>query len=119
MKTEFYWHIHHDVLLEPLTEPITNRIKFIKENKPKSEIPLRLKLLKPVKGKLPEELVKVREACDKAWEAYDKAREAYDKARKAYEKALLKYKKEINKLHEIECPDCPWNGETIFSEEDK
>ena len=45
-KTKFYWHIHHDQLLEPLTEPLKNRIKFIKKNKPKHEIKLRLKLLK-------------------------------------------------------------------------
>ena len=138
MKIKFYWHIHHDVLVEPLTEPIKNRIEFIKENKPKGEIALRLKLLKPVKGKLPAEVVKAREAYDKAWEAlnkageaydkageaYDKAgealnkaREAYDKAREAYDKAPIKNKKAIEKLHAKECPNCPWNGKTIFKEE--
>ena len=164
MKTKFYWHIHHDVLLEPLTEPLKNRIKFIKENKPKDEIELRLKLLKPVRGKLPDEIikagraydkagkayieagrsydkaweayvktwevydkageayVKAREAYDKsweayvkAWEAYDKAGRAYDKAGKIYDKTLKKYSKEINELHEKECPNCPWQNGTIFS----
>ena len=143
MKIKFYWHIHHDVLLEPLTQPLKNRIKFIKENKPKNEIELRLKLLKPVRGKLPDEVVKarkvyvkaqeayykaqeasdkVRKAHDKAWETYDKARKAYDKAwetydkaREDYDKTLKKYSKEINELHEKECPNCPWNGKTIFN----
>ena len=143
MKTKFYWHIHHDILLEPLTEPLKNRIKFIKENKPEDEIELRLKLLKPVKGKLLDEVIKVgeayykaqetsdkaREARDKAWEVYDKARKAYYKAREAYiktgevyvkareiyDKTLKKYSKEINILHKKECPNCPWNGKTIFN----
>ena len=160
MKTKFYWHMHHDVLVEPLIEPIENRIRFIKENKPKCEIALRLKLLKPVKGKLPVEVVKAleaydkareayvkaweaydkareafvkaveayvkaleacgkaREACGKAGEAYNKAREAYDKAWEAYDKALIKNKKAIEKLHAKECPDCPWNGKSIFSKEE-
>ncbi len=109
MKIKFYWHIHHDVLVEPLIEPIENRIRFIKENKPKCEIALRLKLLKPVKGKLPVEVVK-------ALEAYVKALEAYNKALEAYNKALIKNKKAIEKLHAKECPNCPWTGKTIFKE---
>jgi ABC-type transporter lipoprotein component MlaA len=134
-KTKFYFHIHHDVLLEPLTEPLKNRIKYIKETKPKDEIELRLKLLKPVKGKLPDEVIKAgeayvkvreayvkareaydkaREAYDKAWEAYGKVREAYGKVCEAYLKTLKKHSKEINELHKKEC-GCGWNGKTIFS----
>ena len=30
---KWYWHVHHDILVEPLTEPIENRIAFIKKNK--------------------------------------------------------------------------------------
>ena len=129
MKIKFYWHIHHDVLLEPLTQPLKNRIKFIKENKPKDEIELRLKLLKPVRGKLPDEVVKAWEIYDEAgetsgkvWEAYYKPREAYDKtwevyykAWEVYDKTLKKYSKEIDILHKKECPNCPWNGKTIFN----
>ena len=143
MKNKFYWHIHHDVLLEPLTEPLKNRIEYIKNNKSKNEIELRLKLLKPVKGKLPDEVIKAGEAyykaqetsdkvweayyktweaSDKSWEVFDKAWEVYakawetrDEARRAYDKILKKYSKEINELHEKECPNCPWNGKTIFN----
>ena len=92
-EPQFYWHIHHDILLEPLTEPIENRIKFIKENKPKDEIKLRLKLLKPVKGKLPLER--------------DEVRQKYDEVRQ-------KYKSQIEVLHKKECPNCPWTGSSIF-----
>ena len=49
---KFYWHIHHEELVENLIEPIKNRIDYIKEYKPKEEITLRLKLLKKVKVKL-------------------------------------------------------------------
>src|SRR5487761_521313 len=46
---EYYWHVHHDVLFEVLIEPIANRIDYIKKNKPKKEIKLRLRLLHKVK----------------------------------------------------------------------
>jgi len=131
-KTEFYWHIHHDKLVEPLTEPIENRIKYIKKEKPENERELRLKLLKKVKGKLPAKFVKAREAYYKAREAYYKAEEAYIKAREAYYKAREAYvkarsayykaweecKTEIEKLHKKECGCKYWNGrEIVFSQE--
>jgi hypothetical protein len=132
-----YWHIHHGTLLEWNTEPIKNRIEYIKNEKPKHERALRLNLLKPVKGKLPTAVVKARAAynkagaaCDKAWAAYYKARAAYNKAWDAYYKAQDAYDKagdacckaicdnqaEIEALHAKECPDCPWDGKTIFPE---
>lgn len=46
-----YWHIHHEILVENLTEPLKNRIAYIKKEKPKGEVKLRLKLLKKVKEK--------------------------------------------------------------------
>src|SRR3990167_3448455 len=49
---KMYWHIHHEVLVENLTEPLKNRIAYIKESKPKNEVALRLKLLKKVKAKV-------------------------------------------------------------------
>ena len=105
--TEFFWHIHHTILVEPLTEPLENRVEYIKAEKPKWEVETRLRLMQPVKGRLPETYVKAWEAYVKAWEAYNKAREAYDKAREAC-------MPEIEALHSAECLNCPWNGETIF-----
>jgi len=169
-KPIFYWHIHHGILLEVATEPIKNRIAYINKYKPKHERELRLRLLKPVKGKLPVEVVEAWSACDKAQSVYNKARSACDKARSAYNKAwsacdkawsarnkaqsvynkawsvrnkaqsvynkawsvrnkawsaynkawsacdkvLLDHKEEIEALHALECPDCPWDGKTIF-----
>jgi len=120
--TQFAWHIHHDILLEPLTSPIEERIAFIKRRKPAHEQGLRLRLLKLVEGTLPdafekagEAFRKAGEASEKAWEASEKARGAYDKARGAYDKAG---KACILALHAIECPNCPWDGNTIFPKEE-
>src|SRR3990167_4449600 len=142
MNTKFYWHIHHEILVELLTEPLKNRIAYIKRNKPKGEIKLRLRLLRPVKGKLSKEVVKADQARDKAYQAWDKADQARDKAYQAWDKAyqardkadqardkayqawdkadqardkaIEKHKDEIEALHKKECPKCPWNGKTIF-----
>ena len=60
-QTDYWWHIHHETLYEYLTEPIRARINYIKKEKPKKEVELRLKLLKPVLGKIP--------TTEKGWEA--------------------------------------------------
>ena len=79
---KYAWHVHHEKLWEVLTEPIKNRIAYIKENKPPAEQATRLRLLKLIKGPLPD---KMTEAA-------------------------------MDALHKQECPDCPWNGSTIFPE---
>src|SRR3972149_4346955 len=180
-----FWHIHHEVLLE-WSDDIQERIDFIQAEKPKHEVEIRLRLLKPVQGALPPKLVKAGDARDKAYDANAKARDAYDKARDAYVKARAAFGKawdaldkadaayvkagdayvkaraafgkdwdafvkasvayakagdafvkakatfvkakaaynkaydeclpQIEALHALECPDCPWNGTTIFPE---
>jgi len=137
----FYWHIHHDKLIEWCYN-YRERVYFIKKYKPKNEIKTRLRLCQPVKGKLPIEFVKTWEAHIKTWEAYGKACNAHDKARKAYygkakeaydktriacnkawdarnraqetyNKVRKIYKEEIEALHAKECPNCIWNGEEL------
>ena len=61
---DIWWHVHHEILTEQLTEPVRNRINYIKSDKPKDEIELRLKLLKPVLGKVP--------STPKGWESLHK-----------------------------------------------
>jgi len=130
--TKAYWHIHHDVLVEFATEPIRNRIKYIKKHKPAGEVKTRLRLLKPVKGKLPEAVVKAGKAYvdaakvhkkasdlnapDRFWDVYIEACEGYDLAREAYYQALIDNMPAVLELHTKECPNCPWDGETIFPE---
>src|SRR3990170_2224375 len=103
-----FWHIHHEVLLE-WSDDIQERIDYIKAHKPPHEVETRLRLLKPVQGALPPKLVKAKAA-------YAKARDAYDKAKAAYNKAYDECLPQIEALHALECPDCPWNGTTIFPE---
>ena len=110
MIAKWAWHIHHTRLAEPLTEPLKTRIAYIKEHKPKSEQALRLRLLKQVKGPLPAALLKA----DAAWQKADAARQkAYASRQKAYAAALP----ELEALHKQECPNCPWDGRTIFPKE--
>jgi hypothetical protein len=92
----FYWHIHHDVLVEALTEPLKNRIDYIKKNKPKDEIPLRLKCIKRVKGKLPVQFVEANKALVEANKAQVEANKALVEANKACLPQLFK-------LHKKEC----------------
>ena len=108
------WHLHHKVLAEPLTEPLQNRLDYIRTAKPASEVATRLRLISPVAGLLPEPLVKARAVYEKARAAYEKAWAAYDKARAASEKAWAAYKPQLEALHSTEHPDCPWDGRTIF-----
>ena len=62
--TDFWWHVHHEILVEPLTEPLRARINYIKKDKPNDEIELRLKLLTPVLGDIP--------TTKKGWDALHK-----------------------------------------------
>jgi FAD/FMN-containing dehydrogenase len=125
----FVWHLHHEVLCEPLTEPIANRIAYIVSHKPQAEVETRLRLISPVvRGKVPAAYVKARAALDKvraaydkawaardkAWAALDKAGAALDKARAAYVKARAAAQPALEALHRTEHPDCPWDGRSIF-----
>jgi len=64
---------------------------------------------------------KARAEYDKAWAEYAKARAEYDKARAEYAKARAAFLNtikpgEAEALHAVECPGCPWDGNTIFPE---
>ena len=147
IKSGLAFHVHHNILIE-FCYDYDERDKVIKRDKPRSERKLRLRLFQliplnrlPKKGlraylKAWENCIKAREtyyktieAYNKAWEALDKAGETYYKAIEAYNKArealdkageiYLKVNKQaLEKLHTELCPDCPWDGETIFSKEE-
>ncbi len=59
-------------------------------------------------------LGKAGRALNKAGRALGQAREAYYKARDTYEKAIQDNMPAIEALHKRECPNCPWDGKTIF-----
>ena len=127
VQTGFFWHVHHRVLLE-WCYSYNERASYISEQKREDQKETRLRLFKPVKGKLPQEVVEAWQAIDKARQALNKARQAYyeasqayyeasqalDEARQALDEALHKNMPAIEALHKEECHDCPWNGKTIF-----
>jgi predicted ATPase with chaperone activity len=146
---KFYWHVHHDTLLEP-SDNINERIDYIVNNKPKDEIETRIRLIHEIEGNVPESVAqawdtymnKSREYAavfseyNTAWyesrfipergkindlmmDTFNFIMEKYDRVKKEFFMAQTLYydliqTPEIKALHEKECPDCPWNGKTIF-----
>lgn len=124
-KQVWAFHCHHDVLAEWCWD-YDGRVRAIKRDKPTEEQELRLRLFKLIPiDRVPSDLLKAGEAYYKAVKAFDKAREAYDKAGKAYYKARGAFDKAVftalpllEELHRELCPNCPWDGKTIFSREE-
>lgn len=134
MGDTWAWHIHHDVLVEPLRESLEDRRHYIRTTKRESERPRRLVLLRLVKGSLPPALVAAGRAYYQAWQAsrsawrhdrvqYDERdylptpqQIAYHSALAALDTAILATMPALYLLHAAECPKCPWNGKTIFPE---
>jgi len=127
---KYYWHLHHMQLFEEEVEPVEQRIRFIKTSKPKDEIETRLRLIAVVKNqallrRLTRYIRNLRQAEDAIYKKYEhpsgvtREEEAVKMeelagARRAYELAELRAKPLIEALHKKECPNCPWDGRTIF-----
>ena len=112
-KPYLCWHHYHNGLVFMVTETVEERIKFIRKYKPKKELATRERLIKKVRGKLPPALLRagtgLLAARDKAFAAWVEAAIAWSNAYEHYMPAILA-------LHAVECPDCPWDGKTIFRE---
>lgn len=52
--------------------------------------------------------------CEQAWAAREHALVVYNKATTTYDQAFKSCRDELETLHKVECPCCPWNGQTIF-----
>ena len=105
----FYWHVHHDILLEWCYD-YPGRVDYITREKHPSEVPLRMRLFQPVKGLLPGALGQAQQTYDQAqWQARTQAWQGFHQAQRAYHT-------EIQALHAQECPGCPWNGKTMFAD---
>ncbi len=115
------WHIHHGTLLEESYEPLEKRANYIRAAKPPLEVERRLRLMRPVQGQLPEEVAKAaRQEC-KAAKAYSRTPFSCGPkysfwlgAHNRLHEARDKHATEIAALHKAECPNCPWDGNTIF-----
>ena len=109
VKQGFYWHVHHDMLLEYCYD-YEERVNYIKNYKLQGEIETRLRLFKPVKGKLPKDLIKIGQKLGEAERKLDEAVRKLDEI-------LEKHKPFLEKLHKKECGCKEWNGKRIVFEE--
>ena len=107
-EAKYAWCCHHSILIELLTEPYENRIKYILSDKPKKEQAVRFRNFRPVRIQLPEKLTKASAEWakasaeyDKAYTEYDKAVAEYDKAYAEWNKALTEYAKASAKLTKV------------------
>ena len=126
-KVDSGWafHVHHTILFEFCIN-LKERQDYIKANKPRRQIPIRLHLLKIIPQRyLPEQLIEAGDAYNEAWEVYNEAEKARNEAWKAFYKAEKAYyeakkacKPAMIELHDKLCPDCPWDGNTIFPEKE-
>ena len=125
----FILHCHHHILMELLLEPAEYRVDYILRYKPKTEQALRLRLFRPLLPKyVSTKLAKVGAKFVEADAEFDKADAELDKAKAdaEFDKAAAKFvearaewdeaRAEWNKAgyHAAICPDCPWDGSTIF-----
>jgi len=88
---EFAFHVHEDVLVEPLVEPIENRIAYIRKHKKAEEVPIRVALLKKVRGELPAPVIAAGLIYGPARQKYSADRQEYITARQKYEAIIDKY----------------------------
>ncbi|MDP2665396.1 MAG: hypothetical protein Q8P23_01950 [bacterium] len=131
--TGLYWHLYHEDLFEWCND-FADRVAYIRSSKPVYEQALRLALFKPVKNP-PAELAKAVRALHRSKETLDvwslrynvsndeKIRAGYDRAIKRFNNAQDVYfeversvRDRMVLIHAQECPNCPWDGQTIFSE---
>ena len=70
-----FWAVHHDRIVEPLCDPLVDRLEYVLQNKLSFELPTRLAAIRPVKHPelLPKELVALAAAAVTAVQAYRKA----------------------------------------------
>lgn len=132
---QYYWHVHHEKLVEKLTEPIKNRIDYVKATK-KDALETRLHFMRPVKtvpaivtqaATTDPRVTKAKRIYDEVSKAYYRGKsdiDSYNRAYEAYTKASRATSKpsaaEIAKAweaqHKIECFHyCPWNGQTLLA----
>ena len=111
-------HIHHQIVAEPLTEPIERRITHILREKSIDEQALRLRLMRPCPAT-------VNEARQIHIDAFNGAKliypDASGKTEWIYDTTLAEaggsLDAALDALHTAHCiTDCPWDGTTIFSD---
>ena len=108
------WCLHHEKLIETLTEPAVARIAYILSEKPKAERARRLREFRPVMGPLPE-YNRAKAEYDRT--EYDRTWAAYNRTWAEFDRAWAEYGAALEAQHRAECPDSTWDGRTIFGGE--
>jgi len=109
-------HCHHERVIEPLTQPPEKRIAYILSDKPIEEQALRLHLFRPVRATAVEAAgATYNAAVEAAGATYNAALKAVQATYNAAVEAVqATYNAALKAVHQAECPDCPWDGRTIF-----
>lgn len=94
MKSGYTWHMFHNQLLTYCCD-YDYRVRTIKRNKPKYEMPDRLKRFQFVKGKLPEAFTQ------------------YDLGPLKMHSLVRDHQAAVEALHKKECKNCSWDGVTL------
>ena len=115
MNTGLAWHVHHDKLVEWCTD-YDGRVQYIHDAKPISEQKTRLELFKFVNTP-PADVVAAWGELYKAWESRFVNPTAHSEAWGNYLNTFTSAMPALIELHEVECQNCPWDGNTIFPKE--
>lgn len=115
------WHVHHETLVERNWSfgDMGRRASYIRAAKPLDEIATRLRLLTVVKDQAGLNAAHERANAARrtlAYPAHDVPE--FDFKRQAYydrsDEIDHDFWAEVNAIHHVEHPDCPWDGRTIF-----
>ena len=102
--------LHHAVVCERLTEPVEQRVAYIRTNKPPHEIETRLRALRPASPAMVAAWAEYDRVCTLAWAEYDRvcapARAESERVRTAAWAAL-------RAVLAVECPDIPWGPDGL------
>ena len=102
------WCIHHEKEWEKLSEPIENRIAYIRSYKRKIEQVTRLNNMRPMSAASAAIVAT-------AWAEYQKVTAtALEEYQKGTAPALEEYKKAIATAHRADVPTHTWKGKSIF-----
>ena len=121
MTSGYYWHVHHEQLWEWCYD-YDERVAYIRAEKPAGEVELRLRLMQPVRA-VPERMQRAYAEWERAYAERERAAAEWERAAAEWERAYAQWKRayaecapEMEALHALECPDCPWKNGTIFPE---
>ena len=124
-NAKWAWCCHHEVIAEQLSEPAETRIRYILENKPRSELVARFNNFRPVRdeNKFKPARAEYERVESPAWAEYERvtspARAEYERvtsqAWAEYERVKSQaFKISLRNIYKQDVPIGTWNGKSIF-----